>query len=37
MGGYGIYVWGSLGVVLACLLLELFSVHLRFRAIVKSQ
>jgi len=37
MGGYGIYVWGSLGAVLAGFLLELFSLHLRLKAIAKSQ
>jgi heme exporter protein D len=29
MGGYGLYVWGSLGVTLACLATEVVALRLR--------
>jgi heme exporter protein D len=31
MGGYGFYVWGSYGVALACLALEIFFLRRRAR------
>jgi len=31
MGGYGFYVWGSYGVTLACLALEIFFLRRRSR------
>lgn len=31
MGGYGFYVWGSYGVTLACLALEVFFLRRRSR------
>ena len=34
MGGYGLYVWGSFGVTALVLLLELWSLAARHRAIV---
>ncbi|MET3106257.1 heme exporter protein CcmD [Oxalobacteraceae bacterium GrIS 2.11] len=37
MGGYGLYVWGSVGMVLACLAVELISVRMRFKALLKSE
>jgi len=33
MGGYGLYVWGSMGVVLACVVIELIGLRLRSKAI----
>jgi heme exporter protein CcmD len=33
MGGYGVYVWGSCGMVVACLLIELIHLRLRFKKI----
>jgi len=33
MGGYGLYVWGSMSVVLACAVIELISLRLRMKAI----
>ncbi|MCO5336994.1 heme exporter protein CcmD [Delftia tsuruhatensis] len=32
MGGYGLYVWGSLAVTAKCLILETFFIHRRRRA-----
>jgi len=32
MGGYGIYVWGSLAAVVACLLIELIVLRMRFKS-----
>jgi len=29
MGGYGLYVWGSLGMVLVCVVAELIGLQLR--------
>ncbi len=34
MGGYGLYVWGSYGVTLAVLLVELLGLRLRQRRAV---
>ena len=34
MGGYGVYVWGSLGVVVIAILIEQVALHLRFKSIV---
>jgi len=31
MGGYAFYVWGSLGVVLACLVGEIVELQWRFK------
>ena len=36
MGGYGLYVWGSLGMVAVALALEVASVRQRRRAILQS-
>jgi heme exporter protein CcmD len=33
MGGYGVYVWGSFGMVVVCLLIEMVSVRMRFKAV----
>lgn len=35
MGGYGLYVWGSVLVVLVALLLELAQVLLQRRAVIE--
>jgi len=34
MGGYGVYVWGSLGVVVLAVLIEQVALRLRLKAIV---
>jgi len=34
MGGYGLYVWGSLGMVLVCLGIELTGLQARFKSLV---
>jgi len=34
MGGYGFYVWGSLVVVVACLLIEVIGLRMRFKSLV---
>ena len=31
MGGYGLYVWGSYGMTLLCLLIEIFLFNLKER------
>jgi heme exporter protein D len=35
MGGYGLYVWGSMGMCGAALVAELVLIHLRRRALVR--
>ena len=35
MGGYGLYVWGSLGMCAAVLVLEVALIALRRRALVR--
>ena len=35
MGGYGLYVWGSLGMVLAVLVFEQINLALRRRAAIR--
>jgi heme exporter protein CcmD len=37
MGGYGLYVWGSLAVVVACMLIEVIGLRLRFKSLVKNE
>jgi heme exporter protein D len=34
MGGYGLYVWGSMGVVLLCFAVELLGLRLRLTSLL---
>jgi heme exporter protein D len=35
MGGYAAFVWGSFGVVLACLIVEPFAIRARHRSALR--
>ena len=37
MGGYGLYVWGSLGVVVLCAAVELIGLQWRFQSLIRKK